>query len=238
MNNKTNSIPQCVTCPTLHLSVFKYFEPDSYSKLNKNKRKKSYKKGQIIFHEGHPAHVMYCINTGKVILYKFTSDGKRHISRIANPGDPLGHLAIFSNQPYSVTAEALEDTNLCYFDRKLIYPLLSENNDVTWNIVQKLTKELITAQNKTLDMANMSVRERVANLLLLLKEKYGKKSGEEILLDINLSREDMADLAGTSKESLVRTLSDFRSEHLIQTKKRQIFISSPIKLAGIVGYQD
>ncbi|MBC8322986.1 MAG: Crp/Fnr family transcriptional regulator [Candidatus Marinimicrobia bacterium] len=234
--NKTP--PQCSLCPTLHLSVFKDFEPKSFLQLKKNQRSKVYKKGQIIFHEGHPAHVFYCINLGKASLYKTTSDGKRHIMRIANPGDPMGHLALFSNQPYSATAETLEDTLVCYFDRNLIYPLLSENADVTWSIVQRLTKELISTQNKTLDMANKSVRERVASLLLLLKEKYGKSSDNGILLDICLSREDMADLAGTSMETLVRTLSDFRSDKLIVTKKRQIYISFPEKLAMIAGFQD
>lgn len=234
--NKT--LQQCSMCPTHHLSIFKDFEPESFKKLQRNQRSKKFKKGQIIFHEGHPAHVLYCINSGKASLYKTTPEGKRHIMRIANPGDPMGHLAIFSNQPYSATAETLEETSVCYFDRKLIYPLLSKNADVTWNIVQRVIKELISAQNKTLDMANKSVRERVASLLLLLKEKYGKSSGDGILLDISLSREDMADLAGTSMESLVRTLSEFRSDKLIITKKRQIYIYFPEKLAMIAGFQD
>ncbi|MBL7014146.1 MAG: Crp/Fnr family transcriptional regulator [Candidatus Marinimicrobia bacterium] len=220
------------------MSIFKELEPQSVAKLDRNKTVHHYKKGQIIFLEGHPAYGLYCISKGKVKIYCTTPEGKRQILRIADKGDPVGHLAVFSGQPYAGTAEALEETSICFIDRNLIFPTLSNEKDISWEIVKRLSEDLIEAHHETTRMAHHSVTERVAGLLLLLKEKYGKKKFGGILIDIPLSREDLADLAGTSVETLVRTLTGFRDEEIIMTQKRQTIILNAIRLSEIAGLSD
>ncbi|MBT3590040.1 MAG: Crp/Fnr family transcriptional regulator [Candidatus Marinimicrobia bacterium] len=228
----------CKLCPSRHISIFQELEPNSVEKLDRSKTVHFYKKGQIIFLEGHPAYGLYCISQGKVKIYCTTPDGKRHILRIADKGDPVGHLAVFSDQSYAATAEALEDTTICFIDRNLIFPALSNERDISWEIVRKLSRDLIFAHQETTRMAHHSVTERVAGLLLLLKEKYGKSLANEIWIDIQLSRDDLADLAGTSVETLVRTLTSFRDDGLIKTQKRQTIILDAARLSEIAGLTD
>lgn len=228
----------CKLCPSRHLSIFQELEPNSVDKLDRSKTVHHYKKGQVIFLEGHPAYGLYCISKGKVKIYCTTPEGKRHILRIADTGDPVGHLAVFSGQPYAGTAEALEDTTICFVDRNLIFPTLSNEKDISWEIVRKLSRDLIFAHHETTRMAHHSVIERVAGLLLLLKEKYGKEHSEGIRIDIQLSREDLADLAGTSVETLVRTLTSLRDEGIIKTEKRNTIVINALRLSEIAGLVD
>lgn len=206
--------------------------------VNDSRRTKLYRKGQIVFYEGDPAFGLYCINSGKVKVYKTTAEGKRLILRIANPGDQLGYLALFSDQPYSATGEAIEDSIICFVDRRCIYPLISKNRDSGLTIIQNLAKELIVAQERATDIAHRSVRERMAGLLLLLKERYGQEDEEGILLDVTLSRGELAELIGTANETAVRVLSDFRQENLIKDKNRMILLLSPLKLSKVAGFLD
>lgn len=228
----------CLICPVRHLNAFQSFEPKVVELISDEKRSTLYSKGQVVFYEGNPSYGLYCINSGKVKLYKTTQGGKRLTLRIANPGDQLGYLSLLSDQPYSATAEVLEDAVICFIDRRTIYPHLSKKKDASWAILRMLAKELILAQDRATDIAHRPVRERMAGLLLLLKEKYGQEDAEGVRLEISLSREDLADLIGTTTETAVRVLSDFRQEHLIKDKNRHILLLAPKKLAKAAGFLD
>ena len=228
----------CTICPVRHLSTFKSLEPELVDLVNDQKRSNLYRKGQIVFYEGNPSYGLFCLNSGRVKLFKMTTEGKRLTLRIAEPGDQLGHLSLLSGQPYSASAEALEDSVICFIDRKIIFPILSEQKDVSWAILQNLAKEMIVAQNRAIDIAHRSVRERMAGLLLLLNEKYGHEHEEGILLDLKLSRSDLADLIGISEETSVRVLTDFREELLIRDQNRQILLLAQEKLSDIAGFLD
>ena len=228
----------CLICPVRHLSAFQSLEPEIVALVNAQKRSTFYRKGQVVFYEGNPSYGLFCINSGKVKLYKTTPAGKRLTLRIANPGEQLGYLSLLAGQPYSATGEVLEDANICFIDRRTIYPLLSEKKDASWAILQILAKELILAQDRATDIAHRPVRERMAGLLLLLKQKYGQEDAEGIRLEISLPREDLADLIGTTTETAVRVLSDFRQEHLIKDKNHHIVLLTPKKLAEAAGFLD
>ena len=229
---------ECRICPDRHRSAFRSLEPELVELIDDSKRSNLYRKGQVIFYEGNPAYGLFCINSGKVKLYKTTPDGKRLILRIANPGDQLGYLALFTEQPYSATGETLEDSVICFVDRRTLYPLMSKYKDVTWAIIHGLAEELSLTRDRAMDIAHRSVRERMAGLLLLLKARYGQENDEGTLLNISLSRQDLAELIGTTKETAVRVLSDFRQEHLIKDRNRRLLLLSPKKLAEAAGFLD
>ncbi len=233
-----NTTYQCEICPSRHLSLFRDLKPHLVEMLDRSKRASFYRRGQIIFHEDNPVFGLYCINSGKVKVYKTTPAGNVQILRIANPGETLGSRSLFANESYSTTAEVVEDAVLCFIDRKTFFPLISESNDMSWLIIQSLAQELIRSESQTTEMAYSSVRERIAAMLLLLKEKHGKSHDEGILLDICLSREELANLVGTSTETAVRILSEFRKEGLIETKEKRLVILTPGNLAQIAGFQD
>lgn len=229
---------ECRICPSRHKGLFQSLEPDLLKTVDRVKTDSRYRKGQIVFNEGNPVFGLYCIKEGRAKIYKTTADGKRQILRIAAAGETLGLRSLLAEQPYSTTAEALEETVLCFIDRRTLFPLISEARDMTWRILRDLAHELIDSEKRTTEMARSSVRERAAGVLLLLKEKYGHPSEEGIDLNIALSREDLADLAGTSTESLVRTLTDFRGEGLVSSRGKQITLLDTPGLARLAGVED
>jgi len=227
----------CLICPARSLSVFQTLEADLIKRINQTRTSNLYRKGQIIFYENNPAFGMFCIETGKVKLYKTTSEGKRLIVRISGPGDQLGYLAMFGNQPYSATAEVIEDALICFIDRSTLFPLISESNTLTLNYVKTLARELFLVQARATDIAHGSAREKMADVLLLLTKRYGKKTRDGILLNLPLSRTDLAEIAGVTKETAIRILSDFRRKKLIKDQGENIILLSPsqlVKIAGIV----
>jgi len=226
----------CLICPARILSVFQTLEPELIERISQTRTTNLYKKGQIIFYEGNPAFGMFCIETGKVKLYTTTPEGKRLIVRISGPGDQLGYLSMFGNQSYSATAEVIEDAMICFIDRSTLFPLISKSNTLSLNYIKTLANELFHVQARATDIAHSSVRERIAGLLIFLKEKYGKNTRDGILLNLPLSRSDLAELAGTTKETAIRTLSDFRREKLIKDQGENIVLLSPSRLASIAGF--
>ena len=232
-------IIECQGCPVRALTSFRSPGPELLTSIDNAKRTNHYKKGQVVFYEGDPAFGLHCINSGKVKLYKSTSEGKRLILRIANPGDQLGHLALFTDQPYSATGEALEDSVICFVDRQVLPNLMSRDSDVTWAIIHGLAAELALTRDRATVIAHSSVRERMAGLLLQLRTSYGQDDADGgVRLDIALSREDLAEMVGTTKESAVRVLSDFRQEKLIKESRRNIVLLSPHRLAEVAGFID
>lgn len=219
-------------------TAFAGLDRDLLEIIDDAKQTRKYKRRQVIFYEDNPAFGLYCIHAGKVKLYKTTADGKRLTLRLADPGDQLGHLAIFTEQPYSATGEALEDSTVCFVDRQVLPTLMAKSQEVTWSIIHGLAQGLSITRDRATDMAHRSVRERVAGMLLQLKAKYGIEDGAAVRLDIALTREDLAELIGTTKETLVRVLSDFRQEQIVADKGGKLMLLSPEKLVKIAGYLD
>ncbi len=233
MNN--NSSPDCYACLTQETSIFQNINDKYLALLNHYKRLGHYKKGQTLFHEGQPAFGIYCLKAGYVKLYKTGTDGHQHILRVVEPGELFGHLALFSRNLHSSTAEVLENAMCCFIDEKALMTILSNSKDITWNLVQELTKEVVVANNKVQELAHRTVRERVARLLLSFHEKYGLTTKSGIRLDISLSREDIASLVGTSVESIVRVLSAFQKENLVRKKIRNIYLTDLDGLKEVAG---
>lgn len=226
----------CLLCPARHISVIQTLEPELVDRLNLTRTVNLYEKGQIIFYEGNPAFGMFCIQSGKVKLYKTSSEGHRLIVRISGQGDQLGYLAMFGNQPYSATAEVIEDAMICFIDRSTLFPLISESKDLGMNYVKTLARELFIVQARATEIAHGSARQRMAGLLLLLKERYGRKMREGIVLELAVSRSDLAEMIGTTKETAIRVISRFRKERLIKDSEKKIVLLSPGRLAEVAGF--
>lgn len=222
-----NEKPECTTCLSRVLGVFCSLEKETLGEFSQHKTSNEYKKGQVIFYEGNSAFGLYCIFSGRVKLYKTGIDGRQQIVRIGGPGDLLGYRSLFSDEPYHATAEVLEDASICCIDKNAFFPVLAKNPKLSLNIIKKLAKELRAAEDLATSIAQKSVRERMAELLLMLKETYGKKGKKGIRIDLHLSREEMAEMIGVTQETAIRLLSDFKKEQLIEVKERDITILNP-----------
>jgi len=227
---------ECKSCSSRYLGLFCALEAQALEELNVRKTVNIYRKGQVVFYEGNEGIGLYCIFSGKVKLYKTGADGRQQILRIAGPGDLLGYRALFAGEPYHASAEALEEASICCIDRDAFFPVLNKNPELSLALIKKLAKELRRAEGLATSIAQKTIRERMAELLLILKEAYGKpvKNGYEI--DLKLTREEMAEMIGVTQESAIRLISDFKKEKLIEVKDREFVlldIPSLIKVANL-----
>ena len=200
-------------------------------KLSLNKSCIRYKRGQTLFYEGTRPMGLFCLNSGKVKVYKLSSQGKEQIINIAKPGDFLGYRAILSEEFYSASATVLEDAAICFIPREDFLGLLRSNPDFFQRIIKNICHELGVMRERISDLAQKSVRERLAGSLLMLKETYGVDGEKSTLIDIQLSREDLANIVGTATETVIRLLSEFKKDGLISLDGKKIKVLKPRELA-------
>ena len=214
----------CEHCLSKDKGIFCQLEHAALTDVSHNKVMNSYKKGQTIFFQGNPPFGLYCINSGKIKVSKLGNDGKESIIRIAGPGDVLGHRSLFSDENYTATATVIEDSAICFLDKKFIYKAVEQEPTVALNLIQKLSREMGKAEAKSAAMSQKNVRERLAELLLMLKKTYGIKEGNRWRLDIKLTREEMASMVGTANETIIRFFSEFKEQGLIEQEGKIIYI--------------
>ncbi len=190
-----------------------------------------FKKKQVIYSEGNHPYRMYYVQSGKVKVYKTNDDGKELVTALYNEGDFFGFIAMLENTTYKETAEALEAAELAVIPKEDFDNLINNNRHVMQKFIQLLANNVTEKEQQLLSIAYNSLRKKVADALLSLYAKYGK--GVENY-SIDISRENLANIAGTAKESVIRTLSDFKDEKLIDIKQGDIYILNEKKLANLL----
>lgn len=225
----------CHECDSTHKGIFCDLEKAWKDQLSDHKISNNYKKGQTLFVEGNPAFGVYCINRGHVKITKLDDAGKESIVRLATSGDIIGHRSLFTDEYYGATATALQDTTVCFLDKKIITKMVRECPSVAINLISRLGKDLGASEKKIASFSQKNVRERVAELLLLLKESYGYKENDTWRIDIKLTREEMASLVGTATETLIRFMSEFKDEKLISQQGKILYITDIPRLADFAG---
>lgn len=164
-------------------------------------------------------------------------DGKDQIIRLVKAGDILGYRALLSGERYSASAEALEDTQVCFIPRDLFIKVLKLDSNLAFEMMKLLSDELHRAEIKLTHLAQKPIRERLAETLLFIKETYGYEA-DGVTLNVRLSREDIANLVGTATESAIRLLSEFKKEGLIELEGKKIKIMQPRELLKTANLQD
>lgn len=194
--------------------------------------KSFYKKGEVLLRERNPAWGVYFVNTGKLKLYKLGSDGKEQIIKVARDGDFIGYSSVLHHTKYNVTAALLEDATVTFIPKADFMDLYASESAFAEHILQLLCQDVQQAEKRITDMAYRPVRGRLAEALLTLDTIY-QHEDDELEDFINLSRQDLANLLGTAKETVIRLLSEFRQERLITTDGYRISILSPEGLRAI-----
>ncbi len=191
-----------------------------------------YKKKRLIYAEGNHPVKLYYIQKGKIKTFKTNDDGKGLTVGLYGEGDYVGFTSILEGTIYKETAEAIEDTTLVIIDRDEFEKLLHKNKEVAHQFIQLLAQSVTDREKQLVGIAYNSLRKRVAEALVLLQKKYTKDNEDKF--SIHISREDLAHIAGTATESIIRTLSDFKSEKLIDIKEGAIIILDEKKLAELL----
>lgn len=203
-------------------------ERDYMEDLKEGRNINRYKKKQLIYSEGNqPARLFYVLK-GKVKTFKRNTDGKELIINLYKAGDFLGYRALLENCEYRESAEALEDTELALIPKSDFEELLNSNFAVMRKFINILAENLDMSENQLLAVAYNSLRKKVADSLITLYDKYNAERAFPFYID--LSRENLASIAGVAKESLIRTLGDFKQEKLITIEDNRISILNYDKL--------
>ncbi len=202
---------------------------DALKSLSEGRNINHYKKKQLIFSEGNHPLRLYFVQKGKVKTFKSNDDGKELTVGLYSEGDFFGYISLLENAIYKETAEAMEDSEVAIIPREDFESLINENPDVAKRFIRMLASNLSEKEEQLLGLAYNSLRKRVADALLTLQKKYHKAGSEQF--SIHISREDLANIAGTATESLIRTLSDFRSEKLIDIRDGNIILLNEKKLS-------
>lgn len=187
-----------------------------------------YKKKHVIYKEKSTPRFLYYIKSGKIKTYKRHEDGKDLVIALLGEGDFMGHAAILENTYNPETAEVIEDCEVAMIPRKKFEQLLNNHPEVMKRMMNMLAKSLIEKEEQVLGLAYNTLRKKVAEALLSLEKKYHKDKKEQFT--INLGRTELASIAGTATESLIRTLTEFKQEKLIDMHNGLITIIDKNKL--------
>lgn len=220
---KNIQIPSCADC-TNDNKVFCVLSQLEKESLSENKGGNLFKKGQAIFYEGNHSSGLYCIYKGKVKLYKLGENGKEQVVRFAKSADILGYRSLLSDESYQATAIALEDTYVCHVSKEKFKELLTTNPKLSWGMLQHLAQDLKNAENKFVNANQKTVLERVAESLVTLHSTFGFKEDRKTL-NVNLFRSEIADIAGTTTETTIRSLASLAKEGYIKLYKKEIEVT-------------
>lgn len=219
---------KCEQCIVREISSLKVLNKEELLSLSNCKVTKLIKKGELIFEEGELINGAYCVKEGVCKMTILSPNGKDQIVKLIKRGELLGQRSIISDEPTNLSAIALEDMEICYIPKGEIVDFFNNNNHFSMQVMKTVCTDLKDADDLMVRMAQKTVKQRLAHMLLYLEETFG--TNEDLSLKIQLSRDDIASLIGTATESCIRLLSEFNKLGLILLKGKSITILKRDKL--------
>jgi CRP-like cAMP-binding protein/CheY-like chemotaxis protein len=192
-------------------------------------------KKMVLYQEGKRPKSLYLLKSGKIKAFRINEDGKEYITNLYVPGDYIGYLPLLEDKPYEDSAVALEDAEVVVFPKDEFVDALYRDLAVAGKFIRLIALNVKEKEERLLSLAYSSLRKRVAKGLLDIHAKFAandKTSGSRVPLSI--SREDIAQYIGTATESLIRTLSDFKAEKLVDIQDGKIHITDVQKLQNLL----
>lgn len=200
-------------------------DPEKYSP-------ETYMKKQVLYSEGKHARFLYYLQSGKIKTFKLHEDGKEYITNLYGPNEYIGHIALLENQPYTDTAEALETAEVVAIPKDSFVQAVYNDMSIAAKFIKLIANDVKEKEERLLRLAYDSLRKRVARALIDVHQKFNKEKKDPALIEI--SREDFAQYIGTATESVIRTLSDFKAEKLIEIKEGKLKILNLEKLNNLL----
>lgn len=213
---------KCEQCIVREFSSLKALTKDELVKLSDCKTSHIIKKGEVIFEEGENVNGIYCIKDGICKLTKLSANGKDHIVKLVTKGELLGQRSMISDEPVNLSAVALEDMQVCFIPKSEVMGYFDKNNQFSMSVMKTICGDLKDADDHMVNLAQKTVKERLAETLLYLNDTFGKN--EDNSLKVQLSRDELASMIGTATESCIRLLSDFNKLGLIELNGKKIVL--------------
>ncbi|WP_233898777.1 Crp/Fnr family transcriptional regulator [Tenacibaculum piscium] len=222
---------KCEQCIIRQFNSLKSLTKNELIRIASCKTSKVIKKGSVLFEEGEHINGVFCIKSGISKVSKMSDNGRDQIVNIVQKGDLLGERSLITDEASNLKAIAINDMEVCFIPKEEILNNLETNPKFTMDVLKNMASSLKLADNFIVDMAQKTVKQRLATTLLNLEKKFEKnKNGA---LDILLSREDIANIIGTATESAIRLLSEFKKKKLIDLKGKEVFILNISELEKI-----
>ncbi len=197
-------------------SIFSILEEPQLKEITDKINRRAYKKGEMIFFEGEMSDKLYVINSGKVKIFKYTKEGKEQILYIVSSGDFLGDLSLLKKDEFKFNAEALEDVNICELTKDDFDKVVKQNPEIALKILEILYERISKLENLVQSLSTKDIETRISGLLLGLIKDFGIPENGLIRLELPLSREDMANYIGVTRETISRKLNSMQEEGIIE----------------------
>ncbi len=214
------------------IDLFKNLSDDELKELEPYLVTSSYRKKEDIFSEGDPPEWFFIVSKGKVKITKLSHEGKEIILEIISPTDIFGGVAVIRGFPYPANAVAMEDTEVLKISRKNLMRLVDRFPNLMYCIALQLGDRMKSSYDSLKNIALERVEARIAALLLKLSKKVGVDTGKGTLIDMRLTKQDVADMVGTTVETSIRTFSKFKKEGLVAVAGRQVRHQGPGRTGG------
>ncbi|WP_420579841.1 Crp/Fnr family transcriptional regulator [Reichenbachiella sp.] len=211
----------CIACANHECIIKKNSHDKDVEQYLNKKHTIQCKKGQQFILEGAPVHGLYFIYKGKAKVAKTGFQGKEQIVRFAKDGEIIGHRGFGIGESYQINAVAIEDTVLCNFPNELMQDMLQHAPNLTYDFMLFYADELNRSETKVKKFAQMTVREKVIDAILYIHRKFDQSDG---YLNIQLSRKEIANFAGTTDEQVIRVISALKKENILRASGKKLGI--------------
>lgn len=222
---------KCEQCIIRQFNSLKALTKDELVRISACKTSKTIKKGEVLFEEGEHINGVFCVKDGICKVSKMSENGRDQIIHLIKKGDLLGERSLINDEASNLKAVAVNDMEVCFIPKEEIVRDLQNNPNFTMDILKNMATSLKEADNVIVDMAQKTVKQRLAATLLYLNDKFPKR--ENGAIDIHLTREDIANIIGTATESAIRLLAEFKKKELIKLQGKEIYVLNISDLKNI-----
>jgi CRP/FNR family transcriptional regulator, nitrogen oxide reductase regulator len=207
--------------------VFRKLSPEDRRTIAQAATVRSYARGTPIFDQGTPSDAFYTIASGRVKIFKMTPAGKDLILEVFGPGDPLGGVATYDGRPFPASAVAMEDTTCVIIPRAIFFQLLEQHPSLVRGLLLGLTVRLVELTNRLAELSGGRIEGRLARLFLKLAREMGREGRGGVFVALPLSRQELADMTGTTIETCIRIMSRWNKDGVVRTEKDGFVILDP-----------
>lgn len=214
-------------------ALFRDLPPAAIAELGSTATIESFEKKSLLFREGEPAEALWLLRTGRLKLTKLGANGQEIVVRFLVPGEPFGAIALLSGARYPVSAEAVDPAEVLSWAPSSMLDLVKRFPNIGMNSARVMSERMQEIQERYRELATERVAQRVARAILRLARQTGRRVEGGVLLDLPLSRQDLAELTGTTLFTISRTLSEWEQQGLVELGRERVLIKSPHGLVTI-----
>jgi len=204
--------------------LFAHLNPGQRRRLRAQMLERNFDAGDYLFLEGQPAERLYLVTSGRVKMIKHSPEGHETILALFDAGQIIGEVGVLAGGTYPATAQAMEPTTTLSLARRTYVGLVQEHPALAWSLIEELGRRLQSAHESIRSLAVEKVEQRIARILLRMAAAAGEKQGDTVLINVSLTRQDVADMAGTTVETAIRVMSRLRRLGLVASEGGQIRI--------------